>query len=468
MGGVRTLVVAVLVGSLVLAVPVGAVGSQAYAWGDRSGFAIERGDVSTGTTTGGVADGVEVAAAPSAALALSRPRPPSRRSPASNESGSTGNDSTSARNESEAPTNDSAADPVHAAPDDVVTGEETTAVPDREAGRDATSNPYPEGVPGVSSRVPGDPDGDGLYEDVDGDGEAGLDDVFALAFELVPRSRQLSGAQTAAMDFDGSGRVGLDDVFALAFDERPTSDADGDGLTDRRERRLGTDPEDEDTDDDRLPDGWEVANETGTGTPLPGADPLRKDVYVVVAHATGITTLDAAERRDLRHVWARMPVANPDGDSGVDVHVVDQRDLGERVVYGGFADGDTPSVGGIYDDRLPESEQCAYHLAVFAEFDSDGVAGLGSAPGFGVLVDGELERSYGDASVRVGVLTHELLHNVVARIDGPHREGDPYHTRRGWLSATLSPDQQYLSDPVADQLSSVGFADPGYYRTSVC
>jgi hypothetical protein len=206
-----------------------------------------------------------------------------------------------------------------------------TTRPDPEIGRDAAADPYPGGVPGASSRVPGDPDGD--------------------------------------------------------------------WLTDRRERRMGTDPANADTDRDRLSDGWGVANETGAGAPLLGADPLGKDVYVVVARATGVAPLDAGERRDLERVRARMPVASPGGDSGVDVHAVARRDLDERVVYGCFTDGERPSVGRIYDDRLPESEQCAYHLAVFAGVDADRAAGLGSAPGFGVLVDGERERSYGDASV---------------------------------------------------------------------
>jgi PKD repeat protein len=68
----------------------------------------------------------------------------------------------------------------------------------------------------VDGRAPTDPDGDGLYEDVDGDGVADLDDVFDLAFadhaavNAVPARRE-------ALDFDGSGVVDLDDAFELAF-----------------------------------------------------------------------------------------------------------------------------------------------------------------------------------------------------------------------------------------------------------
>jgi hypothetical protein len=73
------------------------------------------------------------------------------------------------------------------------------------------------GVPGVSGRPPTNVDDDPQLEDVDGDGERTLDDAFALAFEVVPRSESLSDAEVAALDFDGDGSLGLGDVFALAF-----------------------------------------------------------------------------------------------------------------------------------------------------------------------------------------------------------------------------------------------------------
>jgi hypothetical protein len=80
----------------------------------------------------------------------------------------------------------------------------------------AGGSPFDGPVPGVDGRTPTDPDGDGLYEDVDGDGVADLDDVFDLAFadhaavNAVPARRE-------ALDFDGSGVVDLDDAFELAF-----------------------------------------------------------------------------------------------------------------------------------------------------------------------------------------------------------------------------------------------------------
>jgi PKD repeat protein len=64
---------------------------------------------------------------------------------------------------------------------------------------------------------PRDPDDDGLYEDIDGDGTVRIDDVVDLLFadfdelNMDPETRE-------ALDFDGSGRVGFGDVIALLFD----------------------------------------------------------------------------------------------------------------------------------------------------------------------------------------------------------------------------------------------------------
>jgi PKD repeat protein len=59
-------------------------------------------------------------------------------------------------------------------------------------------------------------DGDGLYDDVDGDGVSDLDDVFALAFDVLPLALQRPEL-VPFFDFDADGDVDLDDVFELAF-----------------------------------------------------------------------------------------------------------------------------------------------------------------------------------------------------------------------------------------------------------
>jgi hypothetical protein len=82
---------------------------------------------------------------------------------------------------------------------------------------EAEANPFPNGVDGTgASTPPADPNGDGLYEDVDGNGAVGFDDVIGLAF-AVGSAGTMDQAQTDALDFDGNGTFDFGDVISLAF-----------------------------------------------------------------------------------------------------------------------------------------------------------------------------------------------------------------------------------------------------------
>jgi hypothetical protein len=76
--------------------------------------------------------------------------------------------------------------------------------------------PFTGPVPGTgASAAPSDLDGDGRYEDVDGDGSASFDDAVALAFSDFG---SLTPEQAAALDFDGDGDADFADAVALAFE----------------------------------------------------------------------------------------------------------------------------------------------------------------------------------------------------------------------------------------------------------
>jgi nitrous oxidase accessory protein NosD len=147
-------------------------------------------------------------------------------------------------------------------------------------------------------------------------------------------------------------------------------DTDGDGLADRAERRLGTAPNRTDTDGDGLLDSWEVrgydADQDGTAeVPIDefGADPRRKDIFVevdsltvggngpwitqvprsavygpVVAGLSGTLPLgEGPIHRSVEAMFAAAPVENPDGSTGIDLHVdTGQFDGGEYLADTGI------------------------------------------------------------------------------------------------------------------------------------
>lgn len=75
---------------------------------------------------------------------------------------------------------------------------------------------FDDPLPGANTDTPpGDPDRDGQYEDVDGDGDVTFNDAVVLSF--VDAS-ELNSEQVAAVDFDGDGDLDIDDAVALAFE----------------------------------------------------------------------------------------------------------------------------------------------------------------------------------------------------------------------------------------------------------
>ncbi len=101
-------------------------------------------------------------------------------------------------------------------------------------------------------------------------------------------------------------------------------DQDGDGLTDAEEAALGTDPLDNDTDNDGLLDGFEVKGlprgaNAGPGTQL---SPLHQDVICIIGPYEGIDV--AGETKELARsaeLFAALKTSNPDGKPGIALHV---------------------------------------------------------------------------------------------------------------------------------------------------
>ncbi len=238
--------------------------------------------------------------------------------------------------------------------------------------------------------------------------------------------------------------------IALGVVDVGPTDSDGDGLTDARERALGTDPTDPDTDGDRLLDGWEVDGETPDGVPLPGADPLSKDLYVQVSPAGDVAALSAAERERMRRAFRSMPVENPGNESGVDLHLVEGERL-DPVVLGADASR-ADLLDALYTEDLLGDRRCVYHHLVLGRITDEDVLGYGDTPGYLAVVDGTRTDP---GARRTDFAVHELLHNVVGRL-----AGGASHSDHGWLSGGVEdPGWDRALDDATREALSGGFAD---------
>lgn len=212
-----------------------------------------------------------------------------------------------------------------------------------------------------------------------------------------------------------------------------------------------------DTDGDGLPDSWEAAGQTPSGASLSGASPDQMDLYVQLNYGSEVEPLDRRERQQLRNVWSDMPVRNPDGSTGIDLHLVYQGDsagrLGESVPI-----HSSGAVDRYYTEQRLGDRYCGYHQVTLGQIQDDETIGYAETPGRASILDGSRFASYdGGVSFRVAMITHALLHNVVGGADGG------VHTDGGWLEYPAA-DNEQLSDAVAAQFESDGFVTSSFDR----
>lgn len=181
-------------------------------------------------------------------------------------------------------------------------------------------------------------------------------------------------------------------VARVRFALDPASgDADGDGLTDERERDIGSDPADRDTDDDGLLDGWEVTGlprgAIGPATPL---DPLHKDVIVAVALYEGVDPVKAkASIEHAKHLYEQLPTTNPDGTTGIRLHY-------------------------RFDKPIPKSDQGNWHNVASKHFPATdrGLMHWMMVTGLGGGGQAQQTGDEGSAGANWAAFAHELGHQL--------------------------------------------------------
>lgn len=195
-----------------------------------------------------------------------------------------------------------------------------------------------------------------------------------------------AGGATAAtdlVDLDGDGRPVIEELRAGT--DPLDADSDDDGLRDAVEREYGTDPLAADTDGDGLADGREleeygtdptVADTDGDGftdgeevtleRTLPGADPTRVDIYVEVDYMSEPGLTDAEIER-LEQTFADAPVENPDGSTGISLHVQmdEQVPTKSPVALSGESEGH-PDLE-LYSDTFFDHRNQGYRYALVAD-----------------------------------------------------------------------------------------------------
>lgn len=190
-------------------------------------------------------------------------------------------------------------------------------------------------------------------------------------------------------------------------------DSDGDGLCNAAEQRYLTDPFDADTDDDGFSDGAEILGLDGIDLRFYGANPRRKDIFLEIDFYPGLRPAD--EALDLVVAsFAAAPVSNPDGSTGISLHVV----LDDQIASAD-ADLDLSPVWTDFDvirsRYFDSSRERIFHYCLFAHrYDGGSSSGRSRGiPGRDLLVTlGTWSPSGGTVLQQAGTLMHELGHNL--------------------------------------------------------
>ncbi len=196
-------------------------------------------------------------------------------------------------------------------------------------------------------------------------------------------------------------------------------DADTDGICDAAESQYGTSATSSDTDGDSISDFAELYGSGGVDLRYYGADPKKKDVFVELDYYPGLQPMQAALDR-VTAAFASAPVSNPDGSTGIALHLV----LSQQVAAADV-DLDLNPAWTDFDvikaKYFPARRAPFFHYALIAnQYDSGGSSGLSRGiPGHDFMVTmGNWSTPGGTEQQQAGTIMHELGHNIGLRHGG--------------------------------------------------
>lgn len=189
-----------------------------------------------------------------------------------------------------------------------------------------------------------------------------------------------------------------------------------------------------DTDGDMIPDVWEIngydADNDGQidiDFPAMGADPYRKDIFIEMDWMPradgGIELAPEADLDRIVEVFANYPVRNPDGSTGITLHLDAGDARGEKYNLGGGNQVDyDPLDNHLYDlARIkaqpgnfdPARTGIFYYMIWGDLYSKGGSSGLAWSPGMDFLVTvGQTHYGRATSNIRVGTFIHEFGHNL--------------------------------------------------------
>jgi hypothetical protein len=157
---------------------------------------------------------------------------------------------------------------------------------------------------------------------------------------------------------DGEAESVADRVTVLAVGE-DWVDTDQDQLREETEAELGSDPEDPDTDNDGIPDGWEELSHEGIDYHGLGCSARHKDLLLEVDYQG--EPLPEELIAELEAAFAALPIENPDGETGIALHVVHDAVLAEnfQCFYPGDGNaGDRSDLQRLHRDTFHKLQFC--------------------------------------------------------------------------------------------------------------